>query len=1267
MRIKNLFLEKKNLLLPVVILAFIISGLAEPVVKNYLVENWNQTLIERVIRNESKVVDILNKKIQKLIEAKNDLINSIRTELPEKNSTKNCFSILSDPNFTFFNIQINDNSGKPVCWNNKIIFGDQDFQNIRDDLGQVYFIRKDLSTYLYVIDTIKTGSATHFITIGQEIEKHYRLESKNYTFENLTDFLSKLISTNIRIDYNRGASKSLDGRQHSFFLLNNYNNKIGVATFEKPSLDISVKELEDNFKVIQSVLLLLIYLSVGFIGVKYYKRIENKNIQFIILLLYISILRIFLFYTGIPSSFLHNELTDPSNFSSSFAFGIVRSPLDFFITMLGLVVVITVGYNRFRHYYEKKVSKKNTLKFAIIFFAASLLIFMLYRSVGASLRSVVFDSTIRYFKEFSLIPSPAIFLMDLNILLLGFCTILFSILLLKWILFELPVREINFQSILILYFVFQFLGWIFDSFQVQPQGTLLIRILFITLLFLITYLTINKPHKTLHYIYYGFASAILVVNLFVYYNSELERESLRTVAYDLTRRNQNIYEFILYQTLLESKNSDQILNYGEGKINYSAVAFEIWNKSLLFRENIPSSISIYNSGKELLGSFSSYNNSTENNFAPFIQNVDGNPKIYREKVIYNSSELFIGVTGMGGNGDSGKIIVITALFKDYNLGEETLPKFLTVTREGMTSATEYDNLKIFVFSHNELINSFGGVKLNSNEAQELLTDQSDIQSEKWKRIEIKGEPYLVFTLKPREKENELIAVALEERRFAWNLSNFFKVFFVHSIIILFVFILYAARYFNRWKEYFQRYKTKLTFAFILVSVVPLLIIAAYIRIINENKNEELINGYLTEFTEQLNSYYKKYNTSSSLSLEPLFEKANADLNIDFNCYDSYKLIYSTKKYFYESGILSSTLIPEAYLNTIVLGGNKLFVKENNYGEEFYSVYMNINDTNRPLILSVNTLMNKASVPLRDVELDIFLFGILAVALILLIIFSTILADQISSPIRRLTHATRSIGSGDLNFEIEETGSGEIGELSKGFNMMIGKLKKSQVELAQLERETAWKEMAKQVAHEIKNPLTPMKLSVQQLITAYKDKSPKFDEIFSKVTNTVINQIETLKNIASEFSNFARMPKPSIEKIDLIPLTKETLNLFADEKSEIKFDSEITSLYINADADHLSRAIINLVRNSIQANATVVNVNIKSQGNICEIRVADNGTGINPDISEKIFEANFTTKSRGMGLGLSMAKKFIESIGGTIIIEKTSHEGTTFLILIPVAE
>ena len=143
-----------------------------------------------------------------------------------------------------------------------------------------------------------------------------------------------------------------------------------------------------------------------------------------------------------------------------------------------------------------------------------------------------------------------------------------------------------------------------------------------------------------------------------------------------------------------------------------------------------------------------------------------------------------------------------------------------------------------------------------------------------------------------------------------------------------------------------------------------------------------------------------------------------------------------------------------------------------------------------------------------------------------------------------------------------------------------------------------------------------------------------------------------------------MPKMTIEKIDLVILIKETLNLFADEKYPIHFHTKLSSVYVNADTDHLGRAIINLVRNSLQAGASFVNVLLSIDSGMCEIRIEDNGTGISPVNLERIFENNFTTKPQGMGLGLTMAKKFIGSIGGNISIENTSNQGTTFLITLP---
>jgi nitrogen fixation/metabolism regulation signal transduction histidine kinase len=243
--------------------------------------------------------------------------------------------------------------------------------------------------------------------------------------------------------------------------------------------------------------------------------------------------------------------------------------------------------------------------------------------------------------------------------------------------------------------------------------------------------------------------------------------------------------------------------------------------------------------------------------------------------------------------------------------------------------------------------------------------------------------------------------------------------------------------------------------------------------------------------------------------------------------------------------------------------------------------------------------------------------------------------------------------------------GEIKELIEGFNQMTEELRKNEVEMAMLERENAWKEMAKQVAHEIKNPLTPMKLSIQQLMATFRDKNKNFEEIFEKVSATILNQIESLSSIASEFSRFAKMPSYKLEQIDILNLTTDVINLFTDESVNIELDIEERVPQVNADNSQVRRLLINLIRNSIQAGASEIKLRIGRDNDFCTLLIEDNGKGIISENREKIFEQNFTTKSSGMGLGLKLAKRFLDGIGGDIQLVDSGTHGTTFRIRFPI--
>jgi nitrogen fixation/metabolism regulation signal transduction histidine kinase len=264
-----------------------------------------------------------------------------------------------------------------------------------------------------------------------------------------------------------------------------------------------------------------------------------------------------------------------------------------------------------------------------------------------------------------------------------------------------------------------------------------------------------------------------------------------------------------------------------------------------------------------------------------------------------------------------------------------------------------------------------------------------------------------------------------------------------------------------------------------------------------------------------------------------------------------------------------------------------------------------------------------------------------------------------------------VGGGDLNVVLENTEKGDLHDLFEGFNSMTRELQKNQAELAEMEREIAWKEMAKQVAHEIKNPLTPMKLALQQLVISYQEKikkipgsQEKFDSIFEKVSSTILNQIENLNLIASEFSRFARMPNYKLEEVDLVNILNDTIMLFVNENINLVNETKLSSALIEADKNQVRRIIINLIRNSMQADAKEIYFKISQENNQFAFIIRDNGIGIAQELRNKIFESNFTTKDKGMGLGLKLAKRFLEGIKGSIELINNSESGTTFKIVIP---
>ena len=232
--------------------------------------------------------------------------------------------------------------------------------------------------------------------------------------------------------------------------------------------------------------------------------------------------------------------------------------------------------------------------------------------------------------------------------------------------------------------------------------------------------------------------------------------------------------------------------------------------------------------------------------------------------------------------------------------------------------------------------------------------------------------------------------------------------------------------------------------------------------------------------------------------------------------------------------------------------------------------------------------------------------------------------------------------------------------------MIDELEQSAAKLARSEREQAWREMAKQVAHEIKNPLTPMRLSVQSFERQFDPGDPNVRTKVAEYSKTLIQQIDTMSNIASAFSNFAEMPAQQNETLDVVKIVKLALDIFNEDYIHFIADEEV--IIAKLDRTQLIRVVTNLVKNAIQAvpdvEAPRILVSVVSEGSFVKIAVADNGIGISDEYKDKVFEPKFTTKSSGMGLGLGMVKNIVETYHGSISLQSVEGKGTTFTVAIP---
>ena len=291
--------------------------------------------------------------------------------------------------------------------------------------------------------------------------------------------------------------------------------------------------------------------------------------------------------------------------------------------------------------------------------------------------------------------------------------------------------------------------------------------------------------------------------------------------------------------------------------------------------------------------------------------------------------------------------------------------------------------------------------------------------------------------------------------------------------------------------------------------------------------------------------------------------------------------------------------------------------------------------------------------------------------ILILIFSIwlswIISNNLTKALSRFSDMISRVTLFDKDMKpIKYYHNDELSALVKSYNKMILQIQEQKERLSFIEKERAWREMAKQVAHEVKNPLTPMKLTIQNFDRKFDAEDPDIKEKVKKMSESMVSQIDLISKVATAFSQFAQLPEKNDEEFNLNKELENILNIFNDDKIFVHANKD--KIIIKMDKVYLNRIITNLVKNALQATEeaekSIINVDVEQVNKRINIQIEDNGTGIPIEMQNRIFEPNFTSKSTGMGLGLTMVRKMIEEYQGTITFKSEEGKGTTFFISLP---
>jgi two-component system, NtrC family, nitrogen regulation sensor histidine kinase NtrY len=1068
---------------------------------------------------------------------------------------------------------------------------------------------------------------------------------------------------------------------------------LGYAHIAPPVLEAYVAGAEEVFHTIRAFLIaaLSILLIAGI--VQRLRQLQFPAVWAVAAIGVIWAVRYVWLELAVPETLFGGTIFDPVHFASPFGGGIVASPGELLLTGLLLLATALLLFH--------SVIINNSLKLPegrsagprwvlVVGAAAAMGVYMgLIRSYAATVRSIVFDSSVRFTDPGSLFPSPMLALMQLNLLVVtaGFVVLgtVLGYIVLRLVQGGCSTLIARYGPVLLL--LLAVTGTAFYFMQNSP----LIGIWYylavpcvligVTVLVQKGFLQSFRLYKIRSILFLTGVSVLFAAPVLNKNINDLDREQIQFIANTVVRPTDTWKEFLLHQSLWEFQRDERLIRMLEaGDVGgLEPMAFQLWAGSMLGREGYNTTVEIYDADESRVSRFSIGFQPGDDVPVDRLAHAAEPWRTYIRDVetVHGAAMLYASAADV--TGEEGETIGTVAvrlvtgpgtLFRGYG------PDILQ-THVSPDIAARYGRLVISEFRGRTLASTSA---LNMPEAHEMPPRVYDALRENagqfiWARERIEGKVFeTAYFQDPYRGQDAYIAISVPLLNLRWHAFYALKLIFFALAVSGCILVAAGIVFYLRGKRYEPTFKEKILIGLLSISLIPIVIVAYLnreftIESMTEHTSRQL-HDEARRIAVQLERYEPRDTGEDGIS-QAAAERLAAELGVDFILYRGGYVSSTSRLEMFEAELMDKRISGYAYLN-IVLQGKNFITREEAIGQTSYLVgYLPLRgDEGGPTeVLAVPAIYRQTEIVEEIARRDAFLFGIYAVVMLGIVCAGLIVANRVSRPIENLTEATKKVAGGELDIRLESRGGSEISNLMQSFNIMTKRLKESREELARVERELAWREMARQVAHEIKNPLTPMKLSIQHLRQERKDRAGDFNEAFEKVTQMLLEQIEALDRIASEFSRFARMPLPRFEPVDVHDLLRRTISVFP-QKEGVDFQSEFadTIPVVYADPDELQRAFINIIRNSIQAmpEGGTLDISTRITDGRVRIRFHDTGSGIRPEVRKRLFEPNFSTKTEGMGLGLAIVKKAIEEMDGTIAITSEMNSGTSVDISLPVA-